>query len=60
MPTHTSRAAVVRRAAILHFECPSMDNELYSHVLFCEALEALNPEEISAAPSHGDISTLLH
>lgn len=23
-----------------------MDNELYSHVLFCEALEALNPEEI--------------
>lgn len=41
-------------------QCPSVDNELYSHVLFCGALDTLNPEEISAAPSLGDISTCLH
>lgn len=33
-------------------QCPSMDNELYSHVLsFSEALDTFNPEAISAAPS---------
>lgn len=39
-----------------------MENDAsWRHALFCDASGPLNPEaKISAAPSHGDISTFLH